>query len=92
MAERCEGLGARLTRLTRRLARLGVRRESREKQTPEEARARDRPKPRAAQNGTFGKGAVVPGFGSDDDDDTARRGSLSLWGAYRGQPWAVPPT
>lgn len=42
MAERCEGLGARLTRLTRRLARLGVRRESREKQTPEEARARDR--------------------------------------------------
>lgn len=50
-----------------------------------------RPKPRAAQNATFGKGAVVPGFGSDDDD-TAQWGLLSPWGAYRGQLWAAPPT
>ncbi|XP_004426185.2 PREDICTED: absent in melanoma 1-like protein [Ceratotherium simum simum] len=40
MAERRGGLGA---RLARRLAGLGVRRERREKRTPEEARARDRP-------------------------------------------------
>lgn len=39
MAERREGLGA---RLTRRLATLGVRRERREKQTPEEAIPQDR--------------------------------------------------
>lgn len=32
---------------------------------------------------------MVPGFGSDD---TAQGGSLSLWGAYRGQLWAAPPT
>ena len=45
-----------------------------------------RPNPRAAQNGTFGQGAVVPGFGRDD---TAQGDPLNPWGAYRGQLWAV---
>lgn len=49
-----------------------------------------RPKPKAAQNGTFGKGAVIPGFGSEDD--TAQGELLSPWGAYRGQLWAAPLT
>lgn len=53
------------------------------------AMSASRPKPRATQNGTFGQGAMVPGFGSDD---TAQGGLLSPWGAYRGQLWAAPPT
>lgn len=48
-----------------------------------------RPNPTAAQNGTFGQGAVVPGSGGDD---TAQGSPLSPWGAYRGRLWAVLPT
>lgn len=49
-----------------------------------------RPKPEAAQNGTFRKGAVIPGCGREDD--TAQGVLLSPWGAYRGQLWAAPVT
>lgn len=48
-----------------------------------------RPEPRAAQNGTFRRGAEAPGFGSDD---TAPEGSLSPWAACRGRLWAAPLT
>lgn len=48
-----------------------------------------RPNPTAARNGTFRRGAVVPGFGRGD---TALGSPLNPWGAYRGQRWAVLPT
>ncbi|XP_049555333.1 uncharacterized protein LOC125961447 isoform X2 [Orcinus orca] len=84
-----EGRGVLGARMARRLAGLGVRRECKGKPIPEEARSRDRPKPRASQSWTFRQGAVAPGFGSDD---TAQGGLLSHRGAYRGQQWAAPLT